>query len=81
MLKWRQSLSTERLQVRAVLHQLHEHFIALEVNEVGRREGVTELAGEDFCIRVADAEGNDRPDIAEDSLPDWKRNLVDVLMR
>jgi hypothetical protein len=72
---------SERFKIRPVLQQLHKHFVAIEVNEVGRGEGLAEFPREDFRVGVADAEGDERADVAEHGLPDGKRELVDVLMR
>lgn len=80
MLDGRKRARTERLGIRPVFHELHEHFITVEVHEIGWWEGLAEFAREAFRIGVADAEGNERADIAEHGLPDGKRELLNVLM-
>ncbi len=55
----------------------------MELREIGEGasvELVAELACENIGIGIADAEGDEAADVAEDSLADGERELINVLM-
>lgn len=71
----------ERLQVRPVLQHLAEHAEPIQVHELLGRERVAKLLLQRLRVRVAHAERQQRPHVAEHRLSYWQGNLVNVLVR
>ena len=71
---------TERGSVGAVFKEFDDEFEAIKVDQLLFGELAAELVTKDFSIRVADTEGDQGSDVAEDGLPDGQGKLVDVLV-
>ena len=71
----------KRRLVHPALHELHHHLVAVEVNQLLGGELLPELLPQHLRVGAPDTEGNERPHVPKHRLPDWKRELVHVLMR
>ena len=76
-----QGCSSERFLVRAILQNFAENFESFQIHELLGDEGIGKFLLQHLGVGVADAERKQGADVAENRLPDWQRNLVNILVR
>ena len=77
----RQSDGTKRARDFSVDHQFEIDVIVRQIREIRLLEFGREFLREDFGIRRADAENDERSDVAQDGIFDIRLKLRQILMR
>lgn len=67
---WTQAFRPKGRPIRSVFEELDDQFEPVEINQLVRCKLPTEFIAKGFCIGVADAEGDQGSDVAEDGLAD-----------
>ena len=77
---WWQGFSTKRFSLNSFVEGFDKHLVLVQIDEVLRGIRQAEFLFQNFGIRMADTERNQRGNIAEYRLPCRNGKLFDVLV-
>jgi hypothetical protein len=81
VVQWLHRNSFERRLVLPVFHELHQHFISVQVNELLGDKFLSKFLFQHFRVGLPNPKGNRAAHVAQNGLPDGQGKLIDILVR
>ena len=81
ILYWCKHPRPEGCFVTAVLEEFHDCLISIEISDGGSGNGFAQFFFQHLGVRIPNPEGDQRADVAKNSLANRQGQLIDVLMR